>query len=426
MEQINEKQLISKVSLRLVPFVMALYILSYIDRVNVGFAALTMNKAIGLDAAAYGFGAGVFFWGYVLCEVPSNVILHKVGARKWIARILLTWGIVSTGMAFVQGPYSFYVMRFLLGAAEAGFFPGVILYLTYWFPARYRAQIIARFMIAIPLALAIGAPLSMLIMQLDGTFGFQGWQWMFIVEGIPAVLAPIAVWKLMPNNPNEAEWLTDAEKQWLTNEVSSDVENLAHKKTETTAGALTNPILWVFGLMYMGTNATNLGLSMFLPQIIKESGFSMVQTGFIMSIPYIVGCLGMLAIGYSSDRYKERKWHTAGALFLAGLGLAVAGYAGSSVIAIAALAFAAVGFLGAKSPLFALASGQMSGTGAAAGIALINSIGNLGGFIGPWSVGLTKNMTGTFSGGLYGLALIGFSAAVLTVIVVRVKRNKPV
>ena len=426
MEQVSEKKLMKKITFRLLPVIMGLYVLAYIDRVNVGFAALTMNKDIGIDAYTYGVGAGIFFLGYFIFEIPSNIMLAKVGAKKWIARIFFTWGIISSGMVFVQGANSFYIMRFLLGAAEAGFFPGIILYLTFWFPASYRARIIAEFMIAIPIALAVGAPVSMWIMQLDGALGVKGWQWLFICEGVPSILAPLAIWKFLPNNPNEVSWLTDAEKGWLVNALVSDREKVGNARTDSTVGmALANPIVWMFGLMFMATTAANIGLAMFIPQIIKEVGFSSMQTGFITSIPYIIGCAGMVAIGYSSDRTKERKWHIIGSLLIAAIGLGTAGYFGGSIVSIAALAIATIGFLGAKSPLLSLAAGKMAGLGAATGIAIINSVANLGGFVGPWAIGLSKKVTTNFSGGLYGLAMIAFLGAVLTLIVVRIRTKGP-
>lgn len=424
MEQVIEKQVMRKLFMRLTPLLMVLYIIAYVDRVNVSFAALTMNKDIGLDAYTYGLGAGIFFIGYFIFEIPSNLILARVGARKWIARILFTWGIIATAMAWVEGPVSFLGMRFLLGVAEAGFFPGVILYLTYWFPARYRARIISRFMIAIPLSLGVGAPISTWIMQLDGALGYKGWQWLFILEGLPAVFLTLAVLKLMPDVPSEAPWLTENEKRWLEKELISDHEKVTVSKKETSImGVLTNPLIWVFAFIYLCNTGSNLGLSMFLPQIIKASGFSTMQTGFLMAIPYIAGCIGMLAIGHSSDHFKERKWHLTGSLIIAAIGLGLAGFLGNSVGAIAALCFATVGIMGGKGPFWPLPSAYLSGAGAATGLALINSIGNLGGFFGPWAVGLAKQMTNTFSGGLYALALIALAGAICTVISVKHKQK---
>ena len=424
MENVVEQQLMKKLFLRLTPLLMFLYIIAYIDRVNVSFAALTMNKDIGLDAYTYGLGAGIFFVGYFIFEVPSNLILARVGARKWIARILLTWGVVATGMAWVQGPISFLIMRFVLGVAEAGFFPGVILYLTYWFPARYRARIISRFMLAIPLALGVGAPISTWIMQLDGTLGYKGWQWLYMLEGLPAILGTILVLKLLPDSPGQATWLNESERNWLENELACDREKVAVVKAESSVfGAFANPIIWSFAFIYMGSTIANYGLSMFLPQIIKQQGFSTMQTGFIMAVPYIAGCAGMLIIGQLSDRNKERKWHLIASFMIIAIGLGAAGFLGNTLGAIAAICFAAVGIMGCKGPFWPLPSAYLSGAGAAAGIALINSVGNLGGFVGPWTVGLAKQMTGTFESGLYALALGAFLAAILTFFTVKVVKK---
>ncbi|MDR3565786.1 MAG: MFS transporter [Negativicutes bacterium] len=425
MEHAIEKRVMSKLFWRLTPLLMLMYIIAYVDRVNVGFAALTMNKAIGLDAYTYGLGAGIFFVGYFIFEVPSNLILAKVGARKWIARILLTWGMVATAMAWVQGPNSFLAMRFLLGVAEAGFFPGVILYLTYWFPARYRARIISRFMLAIPLSLAVGAPISTWIMELDGALGYQGWQWLFILEGVPAMLLPFAVWKYMPDGPHEASWLNEEEKRWITKELASDGETVAVSKVESSVkGVFTNPMVWAFCFIYFVSTTTNYGLSMFMPQIIKQLGFSTMQTGFVMFVPYIIGCAGMLVIGYLSDRNKERKWHLIASCLMIAIGLGVAGWCGNTIWAIVAMCFAAIGIMGFKGPFWPLPSAYLSGAGAAAGIALINSVGNLGGFAGPWAVGLAKQMTGSFSSGLYALAAVALAGAFLTFFVVKVKKQQ--
>ena len=426
MEQVVEQKVMRKLFLRLTPLLMFLYIIAYIDRVNVSFAALSMNKAIGLDPYTFGLGAGIFFVGYFIFEVPSNLILARVGARKWIARILFTWGLVAAGMAWVQGPTSFLIMRFILGVAEAGFFPGVILYLTYWFPARYRARIISRFMLAIPLALGVGAPISTWIMQLDGALGYAGWQWLFILEGLPAVVLPIAVLMILPDKPADATFLSEAEKKWLENELACDAEAVAVTvKSTSVFGAFANPVIWSFCFIYMGSTITNYGLSMFLPQIIQQQGFSTMQTGLIMAIPYIAGCIGMLVIGQLSDRNKERKWHLIASFMIMAIGLGLAGFLGNTIGAIAAICLAAVGIMGCKGPFWPLPSAYLSGAGAAAGIALINSVGNLGGFVGPWMVGLAKQMTNTFSSGLYALALAAFAAAVLTYFTVKVAKVKP-
>jgi ACS family tartrate transporter-like MFS transporter len=427
MDQFTEQSIMRKLFLRLVPLLTILYIISYIDRVNVSFAALTMNKQIGLSPYIYGWGAGIFFIGYCAFEIPSNLMLVRFGARRWIARILFTWGLCAVAMCWVQGPKSFLTMRFILGVAEAGFFPGVILYLTYWFPARYRARIISRFMLSIPISLAVGAPVSTWILQLEGTLGFHGWQWLYFIEGIPAVLLTLAVLKLLPDDPSKAAFLSDGEKLWLKKELERDHEQVVASKSTATASVarvFTSPIILALGFIYFAATGANLGLSMFLPQIIKSQGFSTMQTGFITSIPYITGCIGMLTVGYLSDRFKERKWHLIVCLLLITIGLGTAGYFSRSIIAIFAISIATVGIMGAKGPFWPIPSAYLkTGTGAAAGIAFINSLGNLGGFAGPYVVGWAKQVTNSFSGGLYALATITLLGAFVTLVSIRVKKN---
>jgi ACS family tartrate transporter-like MFS transporter len=420
MEQVVEQQIIRKLFLRLVPLLALLYIVSYIDRVNVSFAALTMNKQIGLTAYTYGLGAGMFFIGYCAFEIPSNLLMVRVGARRWIARILFSWGLLASATAFAQGPRSFLALRFILGIAEAGFFPAVIFYLSYWFPARYRARIISRFMLAMPLSLVVGAPVSTWLLQLNGLFGLHGWQWVYIVEGLPAVLLTIAVLTLLPDNPTKAKWLNESEKQWLLHELERDREKGGVKMTAGIVKAFTHPFTLALTFIYFAEISANLGLSMFLPQIIKAQGFSTTQIGFLAAIPYITGCAGMLAVGYSSDRFQERKWHLIACLMIVAIGLGGAAYLGNSVAAIAAISLATIGIFGAKGPGWAMPSEYLTGAGAAAGIAFINSVSNLGGFAGPYIVGWAKNITNSFSGGLYALGLMTFLAAVVTALCMHV------
>jgi len=415
-----EKKVISKVFWRLVPLLVGLYVLSYIDRINVGIAALTMNKDIGINSYVYGWGAGIFFIGYCLFEVPSNLMLARVGARRWIARILFTWGTLSICMTLVQGEMSFLVLRFLLGAAEAGFFPGVILYLTYWFPARYRARIISAFMLSIPLAIAVGAPLSTWIMQLDGWYGLKGWQWLFILEGGPAILATFGVLRYLTDRPDTARWLSADEKAWLAGQLADDREvSRGVKQTSSLRAVFTNPAILALSFVYFCATGVNIGLSFFLPQMIKQQGFTNLQVGLLTSLPYIVGCIGMLVIGYWSDKTKERRLFLVGTMLLAAVGLYFAAAFGGSAWSIVALALAAVGILGSKGPFWPLPAAYLSGTAMAGGIAFINSIGNLGGFVGPYAVGWIRESTGSFKGGLYALAGLGVIAAITTLIFVR-------
>jgi ACS family tartrate transporter-like MFS transporter len=415
-----EKKVISKVFWRLVPLLVGLYVLSYIDRINVGIAALTMNKDIGINSYVYGWGAGIFFIGYCLFEVPSNLMLARVGARRWIARILFTWGTLSTCMTLVQGEVSFLVLRFLLGAAEAGFFPGVILYLTYWFPARYRARIISAFMLSIPLAIAVGAPLSTWIMQLDGWNGLKGWQWLFVLEGGPAILATFGVLRYLTDRPDTARWLSADEKAWLAGQLADDREvSRGVKQTSSLRAVFTNPAILALSFVYFCATGANIGLSFFLPQMIKQQGFTNLQVGLLTSLPYIVGCIGMVVIGYWSDKTKERRLFLVGTMLLAAVGLYFAAAFGGGVWSIVALALAAVGILGSKGPFWPLPAAYLSGTAMAGGIAFINSVGNLGGFVGPYAVGWIRDSTGSFKGGLYALAGLGVIAAIITVVFVR-------
>ncbi|MBB3224993.1 MFS transporter [Pseudoduganella umbonata] len=422
MDDVIEKKVMGKIFWRLIPLLMFLYVLAYIDRINVGFASLTMNQDLGLSAYIYGWGAGIFFLGYCLLEVPSNLMLAKVGARRWIARILFTWGTLSTCMALVQGPNSFLVMRFLLGAAEAGFFPGVVLYLTYWFPARYRARIISAFMLSIPVSIAIGAPLSTWILHLDGWHGLHGWQWLFIIEGLPAVFATFLVLRFLTDRPAVAGWLTQEEKDWLEGQLANDREIAgATKQSTSLRSVFTSPPILALAFVYFGATGANIGLSFFLPQIIKTQGYSNMEVGFLTSLPYIVGCIGMLVIGYWSDRTKERRLFLIGTMLIAATGLYLAGAFGASFWSIAALAFAAIGILGSKGPFWPLPSAYLSGTAMAGGIAFINTVGNIGGFVGPYAIGWIKDSTGSFEGGLYALAGLAMSAAVVTMLFVRGK-----
>jgi ACS family tartrate transporter-like MFS transporter len=427
MEQVNEQRVMRKIFWRLAPLLMFLFMIAYVDRVNVGFAALTMNKDIGLSAYTYGLGAGIFFLGYLIFEVPSNLIMARVGARRWIARILLSWGIVACAMVWVQGPKSFLAMRFILGIAEAGFFPGVILYLTYWFPARYRARVVSTFMLAIPLSVGLGAPISTWIMQLDGALGWKGWQWLFLLEGIPAVLLPILVLTVLADNPGKAKWLSETERIWLQQELASDREQVAVKKTESGAAQVfASPIVWAFCLMYFASTSSSYGLSLFMPQIIKQVGFTTMQTGYIMVIPYLIGCAGMLGVGWLSDHFKERKWHFIATLLVVVVGFISAGALGKTVAALALLCLANFGIMGSKAPFWPLPSAYLRGAAAAAGIAFINSVGNLGGFFGPTIVGWAREHYGSFSGGLYMLAMVAFSGVLVTLLAVQNRRAAPV
>jgi MFS transporter, ACS family, tartrate transporter len=423
MQQLSEKTVIRKIFWRVIPLLMVLYVISFVDRINVGFAALTMNKDIGLTPYLFGWGAGIFFVGYFIFEVPSNVMMVRVGARIWISRILLTWGVLACAMALVTGPASFIVMRFLLGVAEAGFFPGVILYLTYWFPTRYRARIVSAFMLSIPVSIAVGAPVSTLILQMNGMLGVKGWQWLYIIEGLPAIIGAFIGLRLLSDRPESATWLTADERAWLKTELAAD--DAAPSSGGKIAGlgkALFNPTVLLLAFVYFCATGANLGLSFFLPQIIKQQGYSNITVGLITSIPYIAGCVGMLIVGNLSDRFNERRWFLAGTMVLAAGGLVAAGALGASAWSIAALSVAAVGIFGCKGPFWTLPSAYLRGPAAAGGIAFINAIGNLGGFAGPYLVGLFKRSSDSYADGLCALAAFCVAALVVTVLFIRPQR----
>ena len=404
---------------------MIAYILAYLDRINVGFAALTMNKDLGLTATQYGFGAGLLFWGYFLFEIPSNLALERFGARRWIARIMFTWGLLSIAAAFATGPTSFVVLRFLLGVAEAGFFPGVIVYLTYWFTASWRARVIAAFTVAIPASTAIGAPISISILHLNGLAGFKGWQWLFILEGIPSILLGFVVLALLTDRPRDATWLTDEQTNWIEQSLASErrAVELAHRVS--LGQCFIDTRVLALSLILFANITTNLGLTFFLPQMIRDMGKTTNQIGLISAIPYVLGTIGTLALGYLSDKYNERHKTLFITLMISGVGLAAAGYLGNTMGAIAMLSFAAIGIHGAKAALWPIPSMFLTGSAAAAGIALINSIGNLGGSAGPWLMGWVKDATGTYRDGLYLLAAFGFVAG-LGSLMISAAKTRPV
>ena len=391
-----------------------LYVTSFLDRVNVGFAyaQTSMSRDVSLNDITYGFGAGIFFIGYFIFEVPSNVILERVGARLWIFRIMLTWGLVSMATAFVHERYGFYALRFLLGAAEAGFFPGMVLYLTYWFPQRRRARYIAQFLAAVPLASAIGGPLSSYILTIDGLDALRGWQWLFLLEGLPSCLLAFAVLILLPSKPEHARWLSESEKQTIATALAHD----APPRRNLWAG-LRDRRVWLLSIADFGIVTGLYGIGLWIPQMVKAMGFSSFETGFVVSVPYVASMLGMIAWGYSSDRFHERTWHVAVAAFLAAGGLTVAALSHGPVESVLALSVAALGIYSALSTFWALPPSFLGGTAAAGGIALINSIGNLGGFAGPYFVGWIKSATGTYSLALLiigaGLAVSGLIALAL-------------
>jgi ACS family tartrate transporter-like MFS transporter len=409
-----------RVILRLVPFLMLCYFLALLDRVNVGFAALQMNKDLGLTPAMFGFAASLFFVSYFLVEVPSNLALQKVGARRWIARIMITWGMVTMAMSFVTGPYSLYTMRFILGAAEAGFFPGAILYLTYWLPAQYRARVLATFTVSIPLATFLGSPLSVLLLELDGTLGLKGWQWMFLMEGLPTVFLGIACLFVLTDKPREARWLSDEQRAWLVGRLDEEAARKRPIGHISLWKLARNKYFVTMALVCAGASATGSVLSVWLPQIIKSFGLTNLQTGFVNSIPYGVATVLMILWGRHSDRSGERVWHTAIPLLLAAFGLSYLNLSATLVTTIVAVALALVGAYAFKGPFWALSSGWLSAGTLAAGLAGINAIANLiGGGLMVNVVGLVKEATGSYALGFLPVAALDAAAAFSVLLISR-------
>ena len=405
----------AKAARRLIPFMALLYVVSFLDRVNVGFAALTMNKDLGFSPEVYGFGAGIFFFGYFLFEVPSNIILEKVGARLWICRIMLTWGLVSMATAFVQGAFSFYVVRFLLGLAEAGFFPGMVLYLTYWFPTATRARFIALFLAAVPLASVVGGPVSGFILGVEGNFHLHGWQWLFLLEGLPSVLLGLAVLVWMPDRPSKAFWLSDREKSVVEAALAREQQG-THTRL---LPMLSDPRVWLLAVPDFGIVLGLYGLNLWLPQMVKEMGFSNLETGFVVAAPYLVSSVVMVIWGMSSDARNERVWHISSAALLGAAGLIGAALLHTPVAVLISLTIAACGIYAALAVFWTLPTSFLGGTAAAGGIALINSISNTGGFFGPYLMGWLKSHTGGYSAGLGVLAGALVIAAILVVVIGR-------
>ena len=418
-----EARTIRRISWRIVPFIMLLYFIAFIDRVNIGFAALTMNKDLGFSSSVFGFGAGVFFFGYFLFEVPSNIILEKVGARLWIARVMITWGMISGAFAFIESETSFYVLRFLLGAAEAGFFPGIILYLSYWFPARHRAGVVSLFMAAAPISVVLGSPISSALLEMDGIMGLHGWQWMFIIEAIPAVILGIVVLFYMTDRPEKAKWLPEDERTWLVAQMNAERASKQTAAKHSILAGLADIRVLALALVYFGTSAGLYTLGIWAPQIIKSFGLSTMAVGLLNAVPPTIAVVAMILWARHSDKTGERTWHVVIACLVAAAGLALAGGAASVVAVIAALSLVNVGISAAKPPLWAMPTMFLSGSAAAVGIATINSIGNLGGFVGPWAIGWIKDQTGSFTGGLIFVSGLLLLSAVVTLIVARSGRR---
>lgn len=422
--EVVENMTYRKVAFRIIPLLMICYIIAYLDRVNVGFAKLQMSEELGFSEAIYGLGAGLFFIGYFFFEIPSNILLHKLGARLWIARIMITWGLLSALFAFVQTEWQFYILRFLLGAAEAGFYPGVILYLTYWFPSHRRGKMFALFQAGSPAAGIFGNPLSGWIMdQFHDTAGWQGWQWMFVLEAIPAVVLGVVILLYLDNSVKAAKWLTEEEKAIISRDIEADSKGKA--ASHSLMSLVKNPMLWVMMLIYFCFVMGQYGLTLWMPTLIRASGVtSNVTISLLGAIPFICAIIAMVIFSRSADHYRERRWHLVVPALLGAVGFVVAASATNTTVSIIFLSMAAAGVL-ACAPLFwSLPTAILSGAAAAAGIALINSVANLAGFISPYMVGIIRDATHSSELGMYVLAgfLILGAAIVLCIPASKVNR----
>ncbi len=420
-----EAATIRKIVVRFMPLLMGCYLAAYIDRVNVSFAALTANRDLGLSASQFGWGAGLFFVGYCLAETPSNLILVKVGARRWFARIMISMGLIAGATAFVSGPTSFYVARFLLGVAEAGLLPGVIWFFRKWVPHAYRAQYMAVFLLAIPLSSFVGSPLSGALLGLDGWFGFKGWQWMFVLEGAPCVILGVLVLVFLTETPAEAKWLSPEERGWLQSCYDAERRERAavlENEKPRSWSLITDARVLAYGAAFFGVLCGSYGLTLWLPQIVKAFGVTNFETGLITAIPFAFGCVATVVLARSSDRTGERVWHVAGPALLAALGLGCSALTASPVLMIVAMSVAAIGIFGLRGTFYALVSERFSDANAAVGIAAIGAYSSLAGLTGPYVVGLLKDATGTFVTGMLFLAFMSFLAALIILVRDRFER----
>jgi ACS family tartrate transporter-like MFS transporter len=435
LSSIDRARIFSKIAWRLIPYMFLLYILAYLDRVNVGFAALEMKHDLHLSNTVYGTGAGIFFLGSALFDLPSNLMLVKVGPRKWIARIMISWGVIATCMMFARGEISFYILRFLLGVCEAGFFPGMILYLTYWFPSRERARAIAKFMTATSIAGVVGAPISGWLLQLEGFGHLHGWQWLFLVEGIPSFLMGFSVLFLLKDKPDDAGWLSVEEKVWLDAELERDREEGGAAEKHLLMDAFKSPMVWLLsGICFfdqVGVYTVNLWMPLILNTFLHgasaaSSVLSAADASYIgkySTIPYVAAAIFTVVIGYSSDRTGERRWHIAGCLVLSAIGFGWAGAAHSMVAELMGFTLAAMGYWSIMGPFWTLPTRILGGQAAAGGVAIIMMISGAGGFFGPYLTGRLKDITHGFSGGLYTIAGLTLIAAMMCGLITK---SKPV
>jgi MFS transporter, ACS family, tartrate transporter len=415
-----------KASIRLIPLIGIAYGVAYTDRVNISFAALQMNRDLHFSASTYGFGAGLFFLSYAACEIPSNLLLYRFGARRWLARIMITWGILAMGMMFVKTPVEFYIVRFLLGMSEAGFFPGVVYYLSQWFPANARARTVSRFYVALPLSSVFMGGLAGALLSLQGRLGLAGWQWLFLAEGLPAVLLSAVFFFFLPNTPADAKWLAAEERDWLLDRLRADNSAIGEPHAEGALSAIFNPRVWQLGLfllcLYIGYYAFTFSAPVIIQQV---TGLSNTNVGFLVAIMGVLGALGMWLNGHHSDRVRERYLHIAVPYLLMAAAFVVSGLTIAPFIVITAFAIIFISFNATGGPIWTIPSSILTGRAAAAGIATANTIGILGGFIGPYWMGRAKDFTGNYQSGLLTLAIPTLAgAAIVLVMRIQVIRSR--
>ena len=426
-ESALERETVRRVARRLIPLLMLAYFCSYLDRSNISMAALTMNKQLGFSPATFGFGAGLFSIGYILTEIPSTLILNSVGARRWIARIMMTWGLVSGLTAFVWDGQSFYGARFLLGLAEGGFYPGVVIYLTWWFPGRYRARMMALFQSASVISLVIGLPIGGLLLQLDGRQGLHGWQWLLLLEALPSLVMAVVIWVMLTDRPADAAWLRPEQRQWLTGLLDRERAEREKVRTYSLRQAFTNPVIWMLTVAYVGQNISQYGLILFMPTIIQGLGVPSNMIGLVSAIPFLFALVTMIAWGWHSDAKGERTWHCATASLLCAAGMSVCILVGPNypVVTAAALVLAEMGQQSIALTFWAIPSSMLTGAAAAGGIALIQSVGQLGSWLGPWAFGWIKQETGSNNLALLCLAAAPALSALLVILVGHGRERPP-
>lgn len=414
---VNRRALYSKITWRLIPYMFLLYIVAYVDRVNVGFAAMDMQRDLHYTNTVYGTGAGIFFLGYALCDLPSSLILRLVGTRLWIARIMITWGLVSACMIWVASPGSFYLLRFLLGVAEAAFVPGMLLYLTFWFPSHERARAVAKFMTATSLAGVVGAPASSALLRLDGVLGLHGWQWLFVCEGVPTILLGISVLFVLRDGPDAADWLTPGERSWLKSELRQDEERYGASQHHNLLDAYRLPAVWVLTGVYIiiqiGVYTVNLWMPLILSGLVRGGGADSSLIARYSTVPYLLAAIVTVIVGWSSDRWNERRGHLAVCMALAAAGFAWAARAENIATALCAMSLVAIGLWSTMGPFWALTTRMIGGVAAAGGVAIITTLGACGGFLGPYVTGRMRDITHSFAGGLYLVGLLALVAAIL-------------